>query len=187
MIEYKGEKKKEGEKPELKQRTIPGELNGVSFEVKNSVYIYGHVTDITREAIDSTRQNRKHSRHVYEGEETWLPCPARTWVRVEIPVYNDITYFYNVLRKVTANSPVESYTGVSAVTSFYHKTQLYSDTTILIIAGVVVVALLFCSSRLSSPNAKSKRICARFTKNTKHAARRSQRSLRVKQGAGTTW
>lgn len=111
--------------------------------MKNSVYIYGHVTDITREAIDSTRQNRKHSRHVYEGEETWLPFPARTWVRVEIPVYNDVTYFYNVLRKVTANSPVESYTGVSAVTSFYHKTQLYSDTTILIIAGVVVVALLF--------------------------------------------
>merc|ERR1712151_925622 len=35
------------------------------------------------------------------------------------------------------------YTGVSAVTTFYHRTQLYSDTTILIIAGVVVVALLF--------------------------------------------
>merc|ERR1712037_918995 len=29
------------------------------------------------------------------------------------------------------------------VTTFYHKTQMYSDTTILIIAGVVVVALLF--------------------------------------------
>jgi hypothetical protein len=58
-------------------------------------------------------------------------------------VYNDVTYFFNVLRKVAANSTVESYTGVSAVTSFYHKTQLYSDTTILIIAGVVVVALLF--------------------------------------------
>merc|ERR1712151_4229 len=65
-----------------------------------------------------------------------------TWVRVEVPVYNDVTYFFNVLRKVAANSTVESYTGVSAVTSFYHKTQLYSDTTILIIAGVVVALLV---------------------------------------------
>lgn len=148
MIEYKGEEKKAGETPELIQRTIPAETveNGEvkSFDVKDSIYIYGHVTDITREAIDSTHLERKYSRHVYTAEEeTWRRYPARTWVRVEIPVYNDVTYFFNVLRKVAANSTVESYTGVSAVTSFYHKTQLYSDTTILIIAGVVVVALLF--------------------------------------------
>jgi hypothetical protein len=145
MIEYKGVEKKEGETPELIQRTIPAETKTDSFNVKDSIYIYGHVTDITREAIDSTQLERKYSRHVYETEEeTWRRYPARTWVRVEIPVYNDVTYFFNVLRKVAANSStVESYTGVSAVTSFYHKTQLYSDTTILIIAGVVVVALLF--------------------------------------------
>merc|ERR1719261_1497710 len=34
-----------------------------------------------------------------------------------------------------------AYSGVSAVTTFYHQTQLYSDTTILIIAAVVVAAL----------------------------------------------
>jgi len=145
MIEYKGaDEKKDGETPELIQRTIPAETKTASFNVKDSIYIYGHVTDITREAIDSTHLERKYSRHVYKTEEeTWRRYPARTWVRVEVPVYNDVTYFFNVLRKVAANSTVESYTGVSAVTSFYHKTQLYSDTTILIIAGVVVVALLF--------------------------------------------
>merc|ERR1712224_579139 len=72
-----------------------------------------------------------------------LRFPARTWVRVEVPVFNNVTYFYNVLRKLTPGSPVESYSGVSAVTYFYHQTQLYSDTTIVIIALVVIVALLF--------------------------------------------
>merc|ERR1719183_180077 len=144
MIEYQGAEKKEGETPELIQREIPAETKTSSFNVKDSIYIYGHVTNITREAIDSTQLDRKYSRHVYKTEEeTWRRYPARTWVRVEIPVYNDVTYFFNVLRKVASNSTVESYTGVSAVTSFYHRTQLYSDTTILIIAGVVVVALLF--------------------------------------------
>jgi hypothetical protein len=86
---------------------------------------------------------KDYSREVYTDEETWLRFPARTWVRVEVPVFNNVTYFYNVLRKLTPGSPVESYSGVSAVTYFYHQTQLYSDTTIIIIALVVVVALLF--------------------------------------------
>merc|ERR1712124_30316 len=62
---------------------------------------------------------------------------------VEVPVFNNVTYFYDILRKVGPDSPVESYSGVSAVTYFYHQTQLYSDTTIVIIALVVIVALLF--------------------------------------------
>merc|ERR1711981_1411757 len=171
MIEYKGAEKKT-----------------TSFNVKDSIYIYGHVTDITREAIDSTQLRRTYSRHVYQTEEeTWRRYPARTWVRVEIPVYNDVTYFFNVLRKVAANSTVESYTGVSAVTSFYHKTQLYSDTTILIIAGVVVVALLF----LLIPFIFTKRQIKAHLRNVyeKHKARGQGRPKRTreKQRKVITW
>lgn len=135
-------------KEELIQRDIPVRDNVTGdwlFKVEGSYYIYGHVTNITRESIHSSRASdeKDYSREVYTDEETWLRFPARTWVRVEVPVFNNVTYFYNVLRKLTPGSPVESYSGVSAVTYFYHQTQLYSDTTIIIIALVVVVALLF--------------------------------------------
>merc|ERR1712025_402705 len=120
---------------------VPRHGSLFKFEVEGSSYIYGHVTHITRESSESTRQNVDYSREVFEGDETWLRFPARTWVRVEVPVFNEVTYFFNVLRNESGT--VDSYNGVSAQTSFYHKTQLYSDTTIIIIAAVVVVALLF--------------------------------------------
>lgn len=141
MIEHKKGKQEELVKREIPSRDEKGKL--LMEGVPGSYYIYGHVTDITRESISSTRTNKDYNRYVLQGEDTWLRFPARTWVRVEVPVFNNVTYFFNVLRKLTPDGPVESYSGVSAVTYFYHQTQLYSDTTIVIIAAVVVVALLF--------------------------------------------
>merc|ERR1711939_1176812 len=130
---------------DLIQREIPAHFDRhgktVHFDVPGSYYIYGHVTHITRESMESTRTNVDYNREVFEMDKTWLRFPARTWVRVEVPVFNEVTYFFNVLRNISGT--VESYNGVSAVTSFYHKTQMFSDTTIIIIAAVVVVALLF--------------------------------------------
>merc|ERR1712159_9118 len=147
MIEHK---KGEKSPPALIQREIPAEIKRSGeiqkFDVPGSYYIYGHVNDMTRESLEATPQTPekdRYNRFVLRGDETWLPFPAHTWVRVEVPVLNNVTYFFNVLRKVSHNSTVESYAGVSAITFFYHRTQLYSDTTIIIIAAVVVVALLF--------------------------------------------
>ena len=137
MIEHKQEK------DELIQREIPvrDKSGKLLLNVPGSYYIYGHVTHITRESIDSTPTNIDYNREVFEGEKTWLRFPARTWVRVEIPVFNNVTYFYNVLRKLTQDGPVESYSGASAVTYFYQQTQATSDTTIIIIALVVIGTL----------------------------------------------
>jgi len=147
MIEHK---KGEKSPPALIQREIPAEIKRSgetqTFDVPGSYYIYGHVNDMTRESLEATPQTPekdKYNRFVLRGDETWLRFPAHTWVRVEVPVLNNVTYFFNILRKESHNSTVESYAGVSAITFFYHRTQMYSDTTIIIIAAVVVVALLF--------------------------------------------
>merc|ERR1719261_351101 len=99
------------------------------------------------ESVESTSRNIQHSRYVLKDDQTWLRLKPRTWVRVEIPVHNNVTYFFNVVRKfdhpdmMKIHNGTHAYNGVSAVTTFYHQTQLYSDTTILIIAAVVVAAL----------------------------------------------
>merc|ERR1711904_266512 len=47
---------------DLVQREIPAvNTKNQKFNVADSVYIYGHVTDITRESIDSTRSKVKYS------------------------------------------------------------------------------------------------------------------------------
>jgi len=123
---------------DLVMREIPAETSTQQkFDVKDSLYLYGHVTDITLKAPQSDDVIRE----VLRNNDTWFKYKPRRWIRVEVPVYNNVTYFFNVIRKLPSSDEVEVYNGVSAVTTFYHQTQLYSDTTILIIAAVVVAAL----------------------------------------------
>jgi len=137
MIEHKKGK------DDLIQREIPvrNKRGKLLFDVPGSIYIYGHVTDITRESVDSTPQNIIYNREVFTGEKAWRQFPARTWVRVTVPTFNNVTYFYNVLRKVTQNSSVESYNGASAITYFYQSTQVTSNNTIFMIAAVIIGVL----------------------------------------------
>merc|ERR1712224_164271 len=76
---------------ELIKRGIPAHITRHGkeerFEVPGTHYIYGHVTDITRESMESTQQNPLYNREVFLEKETWLRFPARTWVRVEVPVF----------------------------------------------------------------------------------------------------
>jgi hypothetical protein len=76
---------------------------------------------------------------LYDGFFSNLP--PSSWVTSEIHIYNNVTYFFNVLIQ-KENGDYACYDGTSARTKFWRQTTLLPVEMIEIIAGVVVVALV---------------------------------------------
>eukprot|EP00591_Stephanopyxis_turris_P010522 CAMPEP_0195527804 /NCGR_PEP_ID=MMETSP0794_2-20130614/29733_1 /TAXON_ID=515487 /ORGANISM="Stephanopyxis turris, Strain CCMP 815" /LENGTH=700 /DNA_ID=CAMNT_0040658805 /DNA_START=128 /DNA_END=2230 /DNA_ORIENTATION=+ len=74
----------------------------------------------------------------YDG---WLTLPTNTWITCEIGIYNNVSYFFNVLKQ-KRDGTLDCYKGTSARTKFWRQTTLIPVEMIEIIAVIVIVLLL---------------------------------------------
>ena len=72
----------------------------------------------------------------------WLTLPPSTWITTQMGIYNNVSYFFNVLKLKTDGETLDCYKGTTARTMFWRQTTLIPVEMIEIIAVVVIVALL---------------------------------------------
>lgn len=105
-----------------------GDVDSLYGSYNSSLRLKGIVTSFGRSVNTKATYN------------DWLTLPPSTWITTEIPIYNNISYFFNVLVDNSGN--LGCYKGTSARTYFWRQTVLIPVEMIEIIAVVVVLALL---------------------------------------------
>lgn len=99
----------------------------------NSLRLKGLVTsfDLEAAAVDGSVLFRD-----------WLTLPPSTWITTQVGIYNNVSYFFNVLKLKPNGETLDCYKGTTARTKFWRQTTLIPVEMIQIIAVIVIVLLL---------------------------------------------